>query len=248
MQLSVIGSGDAFGSGGRLQTSFHVQTKESTFLVDCGASTLIGMHRDGLDPCAVDTIYISHLHGDHFAGLVWWKIHAHHTVRRTRKLTIVGPVGIEQRLYEACEVLFPGSGKLAPRFHLEFIEFTADEPIDVDGTRLTAYAGDHPSGALSASLRLERGGKILAFSGDTQWVDALLTCANGADLFITECYSYDETRIPYHLNWQVLSEKIDALGAKRTLLTHMNPNMLANREKVTRPDVLMASDGLVVNV
>lgn len=248
MQLTVIGSGDAFGSGGRLQTSFHVRTEESTFLVDCGASTLIGMHRDGLDPSAVDTIYISHLHGDHFAGLVWWKIHAHHTVRRTRKLTIVGPVGIEQRLHDACEVLFPGSGKLTPRFPLEFIEFAAEQPIDIDGTRLTAYAGEHPSGALSASLRLERGGKILAFSGDTQWVDALLTCANAADLFITECYSYDETHIPYHLNWQVLSEKIDALGAKRTMLTHMNPNMLANREKVTRPDVLMASDGLVVNV
>ena len=179
---------------------------------------------------------------------MWWKIHGHHTVRRTRKLTIVGPIGIEQRLYDACEVLFPGSGKLAPRFALEFVEFEAEAPIDINGTRLTAYAGEHPSGGLSASLRLERGGKVLAYSGDTQWVDALLTCANAADLFITECYSYDETHIPYHLNWLVLSEKIDALGAKRTMLTHMNPNMLANRDKIVRPDVLMASDGLIVNV
>ena len=247
MQLTVIGSGDAFGSGGRLQTSFHVRDDEGTFLVDCGASTLIGMHRDGLDPCEVDTIFISHLHGDHFAGLVWWKIHAHHTVRRSRKLTIAGPAGLEQRLFDACEVLFPGSGKLAPRFEMEFVEFEAEAPVTVNGTKLTAYAGEHPSGSLSASLRLERNGKVLSYSGDTQWVDELLICARGADLFITECYSYDETRIPYHINWQLLSEKLDQLGAKRILLTHMNLNMLANRNKVRRADVLVASDGMVVS-
>lgn len=248
MQVTVIGSGDAFGSGGRLQTSFHVRAADTNFLVDCGASTLIGVHREGLDPCAVETIFISHLHGDHFAGLVWWKIHAHHTVRRTQKLTIAGPVGLEKRLYDACEALFPGSGKLPPRFELEFVEFEAESPIEVNGTRLTAFAGEHPSGALSASLRLERDGRILSYSGDTQWVDALLQCANGADLFITECYSFDQTAIPYHLNWQVLEEKIDALAAKRVLLTHMNPNMLANRHRVTRADVLLANDGLVVNL
>ena len=248
MQLTVIGSGDAFGSGGRLQTSFHVRDGQNTFLIDCGASTLIGMHREALDPCEVGTIFISHLHGDHFAGLVWWKIHGHHTVRRTQRLTIVGPAGLEQRFHDACEVLFPGSGKLAPRFEIVFIEFEANRPIVVDGTKLTAYAGEHPSGGLSASLRLERSGKVLAYSGDTQWVDDLLKCASGADLFITECFSYDETHIPYHLNWQVLSEKMDPLGAKRTMLTHMNINMLANRDKVQRPDVLLAHDGMVVNL
>ena len=187
MRLTVIGSGDAFGSGGRLQTSFHVADEGGNFLVDCGASTLIGMHREGLDPCAVSTIFITHLHGDHFAGLVWWKIHAHHTVRRAEKLTLVGPIGLEKRLYDACEVLFPGSGKLPPRFEMEFIEFDAEQPIDIDGTKLTAFAGNHPSGGLSAALRLERGDKILSYSGDTAWVDALLTCADGADLYITEC-------------------------------------------------------------
>lgn len=248
MQLTVIGSGDAFGSGGRLQTSFHVQDEGAAFLIDCGASTLIGMHREGLDPCAVDTIFISHLHGDHFAGLVWWKIHAHHTVRRQQKLTLVGPRGLEQRLFEACEVLFPGSGKLPPRFEMAFIEFDAGETIDVEGTRLTAFTGDHPSGALSAALRLERGGKTIAYSGDTQWVDDLVPCGRGADLFITECYSFDQTTIPYHLNWQVLVEKLPMIAARQTLLTHMNLNMLANLDKVAHDGVVFAEDGLKIEI
>lgn len=248
MRLTVIGSGDAFGSGGRLQTSFHVRDTSGCFLVDCGASTLIGMHRENLDPCDVDTIFISHLHGDHFAGLVWWKIHAHHTVRRSQKLTLVGPVGLEKRLHDACEALFPGSGELPPRFEMAFVEFEAETPIEVNGTRLTAFAGKHPSGALSACLRLERGGKTLSYSGDTEWVDDLVKCASGADLFITECYSFDQTAIPYHLNWQVLAAKMEALGAKRTLLTHMNLNMLANLDKITRRDVILAHDGLGLEI
>lgn len=251
MRLTVIGSGDAFGSGGRLQTCFHVTTPDTTFLVDCGASTLIGMHREGLDPNEVDTIFITHLHGDHFAGLVWWKIHAHHTIRRTRKLTIVGPKGLVERFDRACEVLFPGSSRVEPRFELSYVEFEADSPIEVDGTRLTAFAGEHPSGALSSALRLERGGSTLSYSGDTQWVDALIPCATGADLFITECYSFDEVKIPYHLNWQVLREKLPALGARRVMLTHMNGNMLASLDKVQAdgpPGLLIARDGLVVDL
>lgn len=248
MQLTVIGSGDAFGSGGRLQTSFYVRDGDHRFLVDCGASAMIGLERQGLSPNDIRTIFISHLHGDHFAGLVWWKIHAHHVARRQEKLTIAGPVGLEKRLYDACEALFPGSGKLPPRFDLEFIEFEARRSVDINGIRLTAFPGEHPSSALSASLRLDIGTKTLSYSGDTEWVDDLLECANGADLFITECYSYDQTAVPYHLNWQVLSQKIAALGARRIMLTHMNRNMLANRDKVTHPAIILADDGMIVNI
>ena len=173
MRLTVIGSGDAFGSGGRLQTCFHVDAGDTIFLVDCGASALIGMHREGLDPHAVDTIFISHLHGDHFSGLVWWKIHAHHTIRRTRPLTIAGPVGLKSALHQACEVLFPGSSHVNPGSNLTYIEFEADTPIDVTAPASRPLRANIPP-APSLRLALERDGKVLSYSGDTEWVDALV--------------------------------------------------------------------------
>ena len=109
MKLTVIGSGDAFGSGGRLQTCYHVADAENEFLIDCGATALIGFHKAGLDPNRVGTIFISHLHGDHFAGLVWWLLHALHVARRTAPLDIVGPQGIAERYRTAAEALFPGA-------------------------------------------------------------------------------------------------------------------------------------------
>ncbi|HQJ09702.1 MAG TPA: MBL fold metallo-hydrolase, partial [Deltaproteobacteria bacterium] len=60
-----LGSGDAFGSGGRLQSCIFVDSPEGRFLIDCGETALVGMKRFGLDSSMIGSIFISHLHGDH---------------------------------------------------------------------------------------------------------------------------------------------------------------------------------------
>ncbi len=52
MRLTVVGSGDAFGSGGRFNTCFWLETAKATLLVDCGASSLVALKARGLDPTA----------------------------------------------------------------------------------------------------------------------------------------------------------------------------------------------------
>ena len=79
------------------------------------------MQRLALDPDDVSTIFISHLHGDHFGGLVWWLLHAHYVTGRKAPLTITGPAGIEARFTAAAEALFPGSSKTARRFDMHFV-------------------------------------------------------------------------------------------------------------------------------
>ena len=69
MRLQFLGSGDAFGSGGRFNTCMLVESEFGAFLIDCGASSLIAMRKYGIDPNRIDTVFISHLHGDHFGGL-----------------------------------------------------------------------------------------------------------------------------------------------------------------------------------
>src|SRR5262245_8420955 len=115
MKLTVVGCGDAFGAGGRLQTCFLVDAGGRRFLIDCGATALIGLNRLKGDPNTVETILVSHLHGDHFSGLVWWMIHGQHISRRTAPLTVVGPPSIEARFRTTAEALFPGSTQIPPR-------------------------------------------------------------------------------------------------------------------------------------
>src|SRR5437762_2999841 len=102
-----LGCGDTFGSGGRFQTCFYVQSEEARFLIDCGASSLIAMRRFGVDPLAVETILITHLHGDHFGGLPFFLLDAQLVSRRTEPLVIAGPPGLEARTRAAMEALFP---------------------------------------------------------------------------------------------------------------------------------------------
>jgi len=105
MRLTIIGCGDAFGAGGQLQTSFHVRSDRSTFLIDCGTSTLIGMRRLGLATNDIDMVCVTHLHGDHFGGLPWLLIDAQYASKRTRPLVITGPRGTEARFMIAAEAL-----------------------------------------------------------------------------------------------------------------------------------------------
>jgi len=247
LELTVVGCGDAFGAGGRLQTCFHVRCASGVFLIDCGASAMIGMHKFNLDPDEVDTVVLSHLHGDHFSGLVWWLIHAHHVTRRTRPMTIVGPEGVEKRLATASEALFPGSWGVPRRFDLWFEEFADRVVTKTNRLAITPFAVHHPSGSLSAALRIGVDDKIISFSGDTEWVETLPECASGADLFICECYAYT-AGVPYHLNWETLSSNLDRLAAKRVMLSHMNPSMLAKVDEVDDPRVFLANDGLVVEI
>ena len=66
MRMTVVGSGDAFGSGGRFQTCVALaldQASPSTVLLDCGATSLTALRQQEIDTNAVGTVIVSHLYG-----------------------------------------------------------------------------------------------------------------------------------------------------------------------------------------
>ena len=192
ISVQFLGSGDAFGSGGRFQTCIHVRFNTTHFLLDCGASSLIAMKRYGLGPSLVDTILITHLHGDHFGGLPFFIMEAQYVSHRRKPLVVAGPPGLEDRINEAMEVLYPGSSQTQREFALKFVELTEETGTPIGSLVVTAYEVVHPSGAPSYALRVVCGSKIVAYSGDTEWTDALIRAARGADLFICNCYFFDK--------------------------------------------------------
>src|SRR5437867_11683342 len=244
MRLQFLGSGDAFGSGGRFNTCVLVETAASTFLVDCGASSMIAMRRFGVDPNRVGTVFVSHLHGEHFGGLPFMILDGQFYSRRTEPLTLVGPPGLRERLTQAMEVFFPGSSKVERKFTTEIHELTPERSVVINGVTATAYAVAHLCGAPPFAYRFACDGKLLAYTGDTEWTESLLAVGRGADLLIAEALFY-ERKVKYHLDYATLKASLARIGARRVILTHMGPAMLAHAGDV--PDET-AEDGKVVEV
>jgi ribonuclease BN (tRNA processing enzyme) len=247
MRLTIIGSGDAFGSGGRFNTCFLIETLGKRMLLDFGASSLVALKAQQIDPNSVDGIILSHLHGDHFGGLPFLLLDFQFLNRRERPLAISGPPGTRERLSAALEVFFPRSSQTKWRFPLQVSEITPGVPGEFLGLAVSTAEVVHFSGALSTALRLSDGRVVLAYSGDTQWTDALVKVADGADLFIVECYDYARD-LSGHMNWVTLQAKLPQLKARKIMLTHMNPSMLAKRNEARTAGLLVAEDGLVTEV
>ena len=242
MRLTIVGSGDAFGSGGRFNTCFWLETAKATLLVDCGASTPVALKTHGLDHGEIDGIILSHLHGDHFGALPFLLIEAQLVQQRERPLIIAGPPGARSRIEGAIENFFPLALTNRWRFPFEIVEIEPGKPRQLLGHAVSTVEVVHQSGAPSTALRIADGERLFAYSGDTAWTDALTGVADGADLFIVECYGYAGT-LKGHLSWEILKPKLPSLRAKRIMLTHMNPSMLARVEEAKAAGLLIADDG-----
>lgn len=242
VEVYFVGSGDAFGSGGRFQTCISVRFSNDRFLIDCGSSSLTALKRAGIHPLEVSKILITHLHGDHFGGIPLFILHAQLVSKRTDPLQIVGPQGLEERLLSAMEVLFPGSSKVKQKFDIEFIELAARERRKIGDLCVTGFPVVHFSGAPSYALRLELAGRIIVYSGDTAWTESLLEASRAADLFICEAYFFDKI-MKFHLDYQSLMSRLTDFACKRIIITHMSEDVLS---KLDRLELETAEDSMRV--
>jgi ribonuclease BN (tRNA processing enzyme) len=234
MELHVIGSGDAFGNGGRYQTCFALRDDERIILIDCGATSLTAMKDAGLDPLDVHAVVVSHLHGDHFGGIPFMVLDAQFR-RRTEPFVVYGPPGTKARLADAMETLYPGSTSVSRRFDLLVTELDPDgTPTRADGLTVRGVQVDHACGAPPLAVRVETPTAAVAYSGDTAWTPALFDVSRDADLFLVECYTWDRD-VKYHLSHRQVADNLDAFAAKAVMLTHMSPDMLAHTAEACAP-------------
>ena len=244
MQLQFVGCGDALGSGGRFNTCFHVTGERVNFLIDCGASSLPALKRLAVARDEIDLILITHFHGDHFGGLPFLLLDAQFT-RRTRPLTIAGPEGIETRLTQVMETLFEHSSKTKQRFELSVVALKPEETRSFGATKVTPYPVVHgESGGPFLAYRVEAEGRVIAYSGDTEWTETLIPAARDADLFIAEAYYYDKV-VKNHLSLKTLEANLAEINPKRLILTHMSDDMLGRLGTLAHT---AASDGMIVEL
>jgi len=241
MRLQFIGSGDAFGSGGRFNTCLHVTGQRTNLLIDCGATSLVAMKKLGLDRAAIDTILLTHFHADHFGGIPFFILDQQLNVKRTKPLLLAGPPGLPAWYERAMSTAFPGDRKLPFPLTLKEVDIGAANTFsDMQVTPYHVVHDDRAGPCLA--YRIEAEGKVVCYSGDTEWTDTLVAAARGADLFVCECYMFEKLRRS-HMSLSVLRQHLGEIGARRVVLTHLSEDMLGQRHKV---DLDIAEDGMIV--
>ena len=95
MKLSILGCNSATPSENSHTTSQVLEVKNHLFLIDCGEGTQIQLRHQKINFSRIKHIFISHLHGDHFFGLVGL-ISTFRLVGRTSDLNVYGPKGIKE--------------------------------------------------------------------------------------------------------------------------------------------------------
>ena len=106
--VELLGSGNAFLPSGRLH-SFLVIDKH--IIVDCPPTALASLRKASISPADIDTILITHVHGDHVFGFPFLLLERKYISDREglKKLTVAGSSGVKERLTHLCNLAYPGS-------------------------------------------------------------------------------------------------------------------------------------------
>ena len=245
MQLTILGSGDAFSSGARFNTCLHLVADGQVMVIDMGGTSMLAMRKADVDCNAIGTVLFTHFHGDHFAGLPFFLLGALFVSKRTTPLVIAGPRGVEARARALIAATYPGLFDWPRAFEISFREVSPGSAHVFGDIAVTAFPMVHDDTVGPCQgYRLAHGGRVLAFTGDTGWNDSLIPLAAGADLLVSEC-CYVNLDLPNHLSWKMLSARRKDLNAARLVITHMGPDMLAHDGPV---DATRAFDGLVLDI
>lgn len=243
MKITIVGSGDAFGTCGRAHTCLRVDSAAATVVVDFGAGSIIAWNK--LDFCSndIDALVITHLHADHFGGLPTLLLQCQFVAFRTKPLAIYGPPGLKARLGAMQDIMFPGMATIAWTFAWHIHELVPGTKCEAAGLLLETFEVDHGSGGIATGVRLAGKDGIFAYSGDTAWTEALFDLGAEADLFVLECFAGEEG-VPNHMNWPQLRRELPRFTAKRIVLTHLGATALPLTAEMEAAGVAVAHDGL----
>lgn len=98
LELTILGASSAIPVGNRSPTAQFLTLAGRHFLIDCGEGTQVKLRRNNIGFGRINHIFISHLHGDHFYGLVPL-LTSLHLLDREKEMHLYGPENLKEGVY-----------------------------------------------------------------------------------------------------------------------------------------------------
>lgn len=240
MQLTVLGSGDAF-SGCGCNAGYLI---DGTVLVDCGAPVPAFARRAALDLCDLRLILLTHFHADHtfMLPMVVGAIALTDTPAPPG-LVIAGPVGTREYVNRLMDAGYGRhiNGMIRDTIAPEFVHLQDGDDVQIGDYRVGAHAVIHSIGPSLAYTVTDKHGIRVGFSGDSTLCPGLARAIRGSDLFVCECTGWGAPVPGGHLWSEEVAELIAANPSTTFLLSHL-------KERHELPGALIAHDLLTLDV
>jgi len=218
LELTFLGSGNAFTPSGRYWSSFLANGR---YLFDAPPTLLPHLKRLGRSPSDLSVVFISHLHGDHFMGLPFLFLDYLYMSPRKDDLYVAGPPGTESFIEGFIDRCFPNLSQAETDYRRLYIEVDPRGQQAAADLAFRAVSVKHAQGKLDCfGYKMVLGGKALAYTGDSEYCDAIYQLAEGADVLVLDCTYTD--RGPEHMGLSEVREIRKQVSPQTTLiLTHL---------------------------
>ncbi|MGJ9413363.1 MBL fold metallo-hydrolase [Aeromicrobium sp. CF4.19] len=217
MRLTVVGCSGSFPGPESASSCYLLEHEGYHLLLDLGSGALGPLQRH-VDLRDIDAVGLSHLHADHCFDLTgFFVVSKYHPDGALPGIPILAPDGAEPFLSSA----YGRSEGVEMSNQFRFRDWVEGEPTTLGPFTVTATLVDHPVTAYA--FRIEAGGSVIAYSGDTGPIDVLVDVAAGADLFLCEASFVESKQNPpnLHLTGAEAGEYATRAGVGRLLVTHI---------------------------
>ena len=181
-EVRMLGTGNAFLPHLRHHSFLIFDGKH---IIDAPPTALLSLRRAGISPADIETIFVTHLHGDHVFGLPFLLLEKKYISDREgeRPLTIVGSVGVRERLRQLCSLAFPGSLDDA----LDNVRFVETDSGTIDGWDWERFRVHHVDAVDPFGYRFQHtDGCSFVHSGDSGPCENLENAIHRSQLAVVE--------------------------------------------------------------
>ena len=187
-----VKGGAAINPNGSMPTANLLHLSGKNIVVDCGLGVAAGIVKQGVALKAIDVIFITHMHSDHYLEL-GPLLHTAWCSGLNRPVIVYGPAGTEdywkhflESMRADIDIRQADEGRPDIAQLVEIRQLDDGKVASIGGIFVTAMRNNHPPLKDSFALRFEDGARTIVFSGDTTCFPPLAEFARGADLLIHE--------------------------------------------------------------
>jgi len=231
-----------------------MQTGGKALLFDCGPGVMHRLLEIGVSIVDLSHIFISHFHPDHTGELasILFALKYPAPSSQKRPLTIIAGNGF-QSFFQCLKALY-GNWIELPADRFTIIELDTTRPDHYESESFSVFSTPVSHRPESIAFRvIDRSGKALVYSGDSDYCDGLIQIARGADLMICESAFPDDHKVKGHLTPSLAGKIARLAGVKRLVLTHFYPSCdQADIEKQCRStyssSIILATDKMTLTL